>query len=185
MAQHYKAVLLDEKNESSSGECVRTWLETFNYDNGAKLTQHSRITNNFVTAVEGEISPNGSSHRCRLVWAGNYADPEPLGYNLYQAAIPIRLTTTCMPPGPTVYRFIVNHTKRQYLDKEKSAGIHPLPLLTAEGNGRGDGDYSGPRQEDVGIWARDLISAEETPPGADYTEFLCGFAEPGSSSSEY
>lgn len=38
--------------------------------------------------------------------------------------------------------------------------VHPLPLLTAEGNGRGGGDYheQNPDIELVGTWARDSIS---------------------------
>ena len=35
--------------------------------------------------------------------------------------------------------------------------VHPLPLLTAEGNGRGGGDYWGSNQRFVGTWARDFI----------------------------
>jgi hypothetical protein len=37
--------------------------------------------------------------------------------------------------------------------------IHPLPLLTCEGNGRGGGDYRG-ESDLVGRWSRDLISVE-------------------------
>jgi hypothetical protein len=39
--------------------------------------------------------------------------------------------------------------------------LHPLPLLTVEGNGRGGGDlHDAPPI--VGSWARDVISVEQS-----------------------
>jgi hypothetical protein len=77
----------------------------------------------------------------------------------------------------------VNHTKKVFVDKTKvpeSEGwrIHPLPLLTAEGNDRGGGDYRYNNEEEkevVGSWARDVISIEKENPTMttgtmDYTE---------------
>ena len=68
----------------------------------------------------------------------------------------------------TRFRFVVNHTKKQFVDKTKLAScggytIHPLPLLTCEGNGRGGGDYRGDSSL-VGSWARDVISVEVDAP---------------------
>jgi hypothetical protein len=64
--------------------------------------------------------------------------------------------------------YVINHTKKSFVDKTKVPNrdgwrIHPLPLLTCEGNGRGGGDY---RNDDkiVGSWARDLISVSSTKP---------------------
>lgn len=79
-------------------------------------------------------------------------------------------------------RFILNHDKHCYIDMveyEKNAPkddwdclIHPLPLLTAVGNGRGGGDFVGVNQEDVGIWAGDLIEVADSAPNgyADCTD---------------
>ncbi len=66
------------------------------------------------------------------------------------------------------YPFCVNHTKKQYVDKRTvpSTGddrLHPLPLLTCEGNERGNGDYFGSYRY-VGSWARDVISVEKEAP---------------------
>jgi hypothetical protein len=60
------------------------------------------------------------------------------------------------------YKYLVNYTKKEYctLPKYNPAKdeyvLNPLPLLTADGNGRGGGDY---RIEDarVGSWAYDSI----------------------------
>jgi hypothetical protein len=52
--------------------------------------------------------------------------------------------------------------------KEWPFAIHPLPLLTCEGNGRGGGDFY---KEDplVGKWARNRVTVSKTKPKG-YTE---------------
>jgi hypothetical protein len=74
------------------------------------------------------------------------------------------------------YHYIVNHTKKQYVDKRKQKLYHPLPLLTAEGNGRGGGDFKGKGEELIGTWARDVLSVEKVIPD-NYTELICEFQE--------
>lgn len=64
------------------------------------------------------------------------------------------------------YKYLINYDKGEFVDKSKVPGrdgwhIHPLPLLTCEGNGRGGGDYH--RGDTVlgkflvGRWSRDKI----------------------------
>ncbi len=65
--------------------------------------------------------------------------------------------------APLTAKYLVNHDKKQFVDKSKTPKdgdgwqIHPLPLLTCEGNGRGGGDFRGDSPL-VGLWARDKIS---------------------------
>ena len=68
--------------------------------------------------------------------------------------------------------YLVNHSKQEYInlhkylenqkkqyDNEWDLFIHPLPLLTAIGNGMGGGDYHEQMNyEMVGYWFYDLIS---------------------------
>ena len=58
------------------------------------------------------------------------------------------------------YKYLVNYTKKQYcvvpVFDSKKHQVHPLPLLTCSGNGRGGGDY-GLDDERVGSWAFDRI----------------------------
>ena len=60
-------------------------------------------------------------------------------------------------------KYLINHDKKQFVDKSKTPKdddgwqIHPLPLLTCEGNGRGGGDYRG-ESPLIGMWARNKIS---------------------------
>jgi len=161
MGQYYLTVILAEKSDK---EYVRTYLDPGMYNNGMKLVEHSYIGNNFMKVVENVIGPTGMFYKSRIVWAGDYADNEPDSEkNLY---------SMCEDKSPFVYSepivsytYIVNHTKKVYI--KKSGGIHPLPILTAEGNGRGGGDYTGPNMDIVGTWARDVISMENEAP--DYT----------------
>ena len=81
-------------------------------------------------------------------------------------------------------RFILNHDKKCYIDMEEYEKnsltctedddwhFHPIPLLTAVGNGRGGGDFSGIGEEDVGCWAGDLLEVRNSRPNGylDVTE---------------
>jgi hypothetical protein len=94
------------------------------------------------------------------------------------------------------YPYIVNHTRKEYVDKRKNSEckkrrggdessdeedyemmIHPLPLLVSETAGGGGGDYHGTNESDVGCWARDVITMESRHPGDEYKEFIVGFRE--------
>ena len=73
-------------------------------------------------------------------------------------------------------RFILNHDKKCYIDMEEYEKnnltctedydwhFHPIPLLTAVGNGRGGGDFHGIGEEDVGCWAGDLLEVRNAKP---------------------
>lgn len=175
MGQGYNAIILDE-----SGKIIRTWVNPHNYNNGYKLMEHSYIGNNFVSVVESLLCAEGMFYKCRLVWAGDYADEEADGNNLYSTALESesKQSVGLAKADMSAYRYIVNHTKKLYVDKnlEFSGNIHPLPLLTAEGNGRGGGDYSGASEDLVGTWARDVISLEKDLP-VGFKELECPFGE--------
>jgi hypothetical protein len=185
MGQYYIAVILGEKPDGGL-EFVRAWVNPHAYANGSKLMEHSYVGNPYVGAVEWLLSPLGYFWKSRLVWAGDYADPEVDGKTLYELAQDEheKKEMSPMPHNMEKYYFLVNHTKKQYVDKSKALTdrdglrIHPLPLLTAEGNGRGGGDYCGShaQAELVGSWARDVISVEKAAP-AGYEELVCEFSE--------
>ena len=73
-------------------------------------------------------------------------------------------------------RFILNHDKKCYIDmveyeknnltctEDDNWHFHPIPLLTAVGNGRGGGDFRGIGEEDVGYWAGDLLEVRNAKP---------------------
>lgn len=167
MGQYYFPIILDDQGR------ILVWMHAMRYQNGMKLLEHAYIGNSFVSTFEFGLSPESIYYKSRVVWAGDYADKELHSIqnlsqmcNEYNAIFPKVKNTD-------KYRFVVNHTKRQFVDKnrmkddENGYRLHPLPLLTVEGNGRGGGDYHG-NCEFIGTWARDVISVEEFAPDETY-----------------
>lgn len=160
MGQYYKPVNVEKKE----------FVYSHVYDAGLKLMEHSYIGNHFVEAVEQLLMPTGAWHKASIVWAGDYADHEAgAEENLYTLA-----ETELKPeskPRPLEFHYLVNYTKREVVDlntiekdeDEYGFRIHPLPLLTCEGNGRGGGDFHG-QDARIGTWARDSIGIEEGIP---------------------
>ena len=182
MGQGYLAIILAGEKDDGK-EIIRTWVNPHNLGNGYKLIEHSYIGNQFVEAVEYLISPLGMFYKSRVVWAGDYADEETCGKNLHSLAFDDNETKELIPKriDMSQYRYVINHTRKLYVDKNIESGkgynIHPLSLLTAEGNGRGGGDYSGSNEELVGTWSRDMLSIDKEIP-ADYKELVCDFGLP-------
>jgi hypothetical protein len=173
MGQYYKPVVLDKTKKKPIN-----WIYSHKYDNGLKLMEHSWLGNNFVGAVENLLIPGGEWYMMPIVWAGDYADTEKdKEYNIYSLCGDDNEINPTETKIGSEYRYIVNHTKKQFVDKTKvplsdvydngaekfEYRIHPLPLLTCEGNGRGGGDYGG-KEDIVGSWARDIISIEIEEP---------------------
>ena len=185
MGQYYKPMILGDLAHVRAKriEFIRLWLSAFEYGTGLKLTEHSYLKNKLVSAFEYLISPDGVFHMSRVVWAGDYADEEPeYTKNLYNMVEEEGVSETSKLQTPpvhdtTCYRYIVNHTKMMYVDKNASSDrIHPLPLLISEGNGRGGGDFRGNDEHLCGTWARDVISVEREKP-VGFTELICNFSE--------
>ena len=167
MGQYYIAVFLDNNNNIKG--CIRSWT----YDCGSKLGEHAYHKNPFVTAVELELGPGGRFHKSRVVWAGDYADNEPGSpYNLHAKCENMDDVPVSLFPQPSL-RFLVNHSKKLVVDMQLTPGrYHPLPLLTADGNGRGGGDVEA--MPFIGAWARDVLSLESDPP-KDFFKFAVCF----------
>ena len=185
MGQYYKPVSLDS-NES---------LCSHDYNSGLKLMEHSWVKNPFVNVVEKLIAEGGQWFGQSIVWAGDYADPEvdengkviteiyegkTYDQNLYGIIdndIKVEQTKFKM------FRYVINETKKQFVDKTKIPDndgwrIHPLPLLTCEGNGRGGGDYGYDDNNNViGTWARDVITVSTRKPKKEYTEIVFDLVE--------
>jgi hypothetical protein len=197
MGQYYRVVFLSDTKYKK--EIIRIWLFPRDYENGSKLTEHSYIGNKLVNAVEQLLSPSGMFYKSRIVWAGDYADTEEETrqnlYHMVDESKPFYVSPYVSPyvsqyvsqyvlPTNNNYKYFINHTKKEYVDKIKINDlmshdgliINPLPLLVSEGNGRGSGDYKGPDEEMCGRWSRDIISVEDNYPD-DYNEITPRFIE--------
>jgi hypothetical protein len=194
MGQYYKVIIL-----ADNMELIRIWICPSSYNNGVKLMEHSYLNNNFMNAMEYLISSNGMFYKSRIIWAGDYADSlEPKlvnedggDLNLYSLAE--QQYGKFMAPylnekfieNMDRYRYIINHTKKLYVDKQKCKKdyngfiIHPLSLLVSDNcNGNGGGDFRGTDEELCGTWTRDIISVEKTIDTLnDYNELECNFEE--------
>ena len=81
--------------------------------------------------------------------------------------------------APLTAKYLVNHDRKEFVDKSKTPKdndgwqMHPLPLLTCEGNGRGGGDYRG-ESDLIGIWARNIIGVvtKKSDIPKDYKEIM-------------
>lgn len=222
MGQYYHPVILKNDKKTIVG-----YVYTHDYACGLKLMEHSYIHNPVVNVVLNYLKENGGG---RVVWAGDYADAEPVkmpkeqakeiwrnmvannqtetsfaefwakspevfkrdengelaGDNLYtKAEKKPKLEASA---NDTEIRFLINTDKMQFVDLwdvpyVDGHRVHPLPLLTAEGNGRGGGDYTGLSMNLVGTWARDNITVAEhnwnmyDTLKAKYTEIKPNFAE--------
>lgn len=156
MGQYYYPVNLDEEE----------YLCSHDYFNGLKLMEHSYIGNDFVETVEQLLTSGNPWQKTRIVWAGDYMDNglfvDHYSKNLCKYAHDNFNKISPKFENLSIGRYLVNHTKKEFVDKNKlSIGeIHPLPLLTCSGNGRGGGDYCRSNSY-VGSWAGDEISIEK------------------------
>jgi hypothetical protein len=148
------------------------------FGNGLKLMEHSYIGNNFVAVVENLIAKGGHWYGDKIVWAGDYADPEEgTEENLYSICgenkIPVGLVSDVRNKKN---RYLINMDTKEFVDMKKvpvshtfedgeTLVIHPLPLLTCEGNGRGGGDFRGSDPKNlIGKWARCWVTIQKTKP---------------------
>ena len=156
-------------------------VEPHTFENGAKLMEHSWLKNKFVQAVEFLLLEGARWHKKPIVWAGDYADPEESTEETIYSMCGENGLKMLIDMAPQKYHYLVNYDKNEYVDKRKCPEkegwkIHPLPLLTAEGNGRGGGDYRGSNIEMVGAWARCRLGlVKEVPEG--FTEITPNFIE--------
>lgn len=160
MGQYYTPVILNAQYR------ILGSAYSHDYGNGLKLMEHSYVGNVFVNRIAHELLKTFK----RVVWAGDYADNEigkDVNLNTLADAKRQYPVLTFSHDVLAPYKYILNDSKRVAvlipdIDTHEYA-IHPLPLLTADGNGRGGGDYRGDNPH-VGTWARDLIKLSKTLP---------------------
>lgn len=157
---------------------------------GMKLMEHSWLKNKMMLCVERLLTPGGEWHKTPIVWAGDYADPVVENSNYFDLCnngIDGEHVTQKLIPKPLTakeareFRYIVNHTKKEFVDKRSVPSvdgwqIHPLSLLTSQGNGGGGGDFRDEKNKFVGKWATNIISVEKEAPQG-YKEIKPNFVE--------
>lgn len=201
MGQYYRPAVLKhtwKKNKKP----VKASLLCYDYDDGgwfigAKLMEHSYVGNPLVQDMEELLATKFKGYP--FVWVGDYADEVEINgenkdiyteanrfiYKDYEGNSEAKTYRYLelkreLKHEKHHYKYLFNKTKKQYcVIPEMVDGkhaIHPLPLLTADGNGRGGGDY---RLEDerVGSWAFDKIGATDNPQDFAGFDEISGFFE--------
>lgn len=185
MGQYYRPVVILDNGENNT---VST--NSWDFHNGAKLMEHSYVGNHFVAMGMYLISLCDKGDGVTFVWAGDYADNadgkednwygiarenEDNGVNEDTVIEAKELLASNGDGIVNPFKYIINHTTKQFVEvgefENNKWKLHPLPLLTADGNGRGMGDYSGKKNaKSVGAWAYSRISVgNEVPDG--YTKY--------------
>lgn len=156
MGQYYHTVFLEPDKKTPFA-----YAYAHKVGCGVKLMEHSYINNPLMNSVLNYMWENKDSQDFQIVWAGDYADPEQGNdRNLYDMCEELQEIPYDTKKSPV--RLIVNRDKMQYIDLWNCPDFvgwpaHPLALLTAEGNGRGGGDYDGTSINLVGAWSRDSL----------------------------
>lgn len=200
MGQYYKAIVLTDDFKENENTPIVAFATPWDYDNGAKLMEHSYVKNHLTLQMEHELAT--THYGKRFVWGGDYADENPLWkekedgeeweLNCYGKCDQMARTDKSLIIEPSDYdellaehehyKFIVNLDKKEFVripqHKDGKLTIHPLPLLCADGNNRGGGDYHEDNEgyENVGRWAFDHIGVTDKVP-EDFTEFVTNFKE--------
>ena len=187
MGQYFRGVILNSKLKNyPNRDKIDVWIKPYDYDNGAKLMEHSYIGNSYVSAFETLINKeDGLYAGSPIIWAGDYADNEPNTYkkekvNIYGLADNFKNLKKITPRH---YRYVINEDKKVFIDTEKikedkwGNKIHPLPLLCADGNGHGGGDFWGKNQRRVGSWKRNVVVVSDNRPDETYKEININFVE--------
>lgn len=191
MGQYYRIAMKDGDvicaNEREWGEAWGKRQKEF-----SKLLEHAFISNGLMDSVSKFIH----NHPVRIMWCGDYAGTDEVhgitggeieykGVWGEKSSPEVKWIT--FPDGTGFSyagKFLVNRTKSLFVSFDRvlvngfseweGLYIHPLPILTAVGNGRGNGDYCGDNAELAGTWAWDLVEvADSAPEGFKevYTDF--------------
>jgi len=191
MGQYYRPVILKHSWRNNK-KPVAASLLCYDYGwMGAKLMEHSYVGNNLVGDMVALLGTKFKGHP--FVWVGDYADGKKVCgknadiyteanhfiYNHYEGdddskSAAYKSLWKTKDWYRRDFKYLVNYDRKEYCripepDPDNYV-VHPLPLLTCSGNGRGGGDY---RISDkrVGKWAYNRIGATN-----DVNEFE-GFKE--------
>lgn len=181
MGQYYRGAVLEKTALKRNEVKVKFSLCPYQHNNGAKLMEHSYVGNYYVEAYEKELSSRYYGYP--FVWVGDYADDKFDKFNVYELAYnkvtEVDMTTLCRADRKD-WKYLINFDKKMFVripEMSENWDIHPLPLLCADGNQRGGGDYYGANEEIVGSWAYDRIGIGNEIPKGIITELVVTFKE--------
>jgi len=149
------------------------------------------ITEREIKLLADEESEYWNAEKLRKEGVNLYSLADTIGKLIHDERVENKYEHDYKGVAPLTAKYLVNHDKKQFVNKTKVPKdgdgwkIHPLPLLTCEGNGRGGGDFyinTEKKQGNVkliGTWARDTISVVSTKAEIpkEYTELVFDLVE--------
>lgn len=180
MGQYWKAVIAN--NEGTNRRIFGTPSRR------PKLREHAFFGDSYVESICSMLYNGG-----RICWIGDHVSDDDIVKVIDNLSYKDIWENESLTLPDTNFRsegkFLVNHSKREYLDLTEYVEacrcltdnvyiFHPLPLLTALGNGKGLGDYPeiGIDYEYIGKWAWDIISVDDPRPAPIYQKMDYLFA---------
>jgi len=121
------------------------------------------ITEREIKILADEESEYWNTEKLRKNGVNLYSLADTIGKLIHDERVENKYEHDYKGVAPLKAKYLVNHDKQEFVDKTKVPKdkegwqIHPLPLLTCEGNGRGGGDFRGENKL-IGVWARNRIS---------------------------
>lgn len=193
MGQYYRAIVLKPayKRCKNTENAIVATLSSYNYDNGAKLMEHSYVHNEFVEAAMKLLA--GKGYGLPFVWCGDYYEDFKLDHcelgNLYSHSSDwldrhARHLDKVIKATPFEdWNYIINFDKMLYVKvphfNPSKLTIHPLPILCCAGNGMGSGDYfldeDDPNFDLIGSWAFDRIGVSKHRPAPKFKSLKVKF----------
>lgn len=177
MGQYYKPTIQAIKYEDNRKQVRKLFvIDPYDLNYGIKLCEHTHRNSEVVRLVTNLIYElNKQGWATQLVWLGDYANPsfgeEPnlygsLKYTNIQFRKENGVIVSAMVDGfdgvidmTKTHNYLVNHDRNEYINTAENVGVYSqLALLTADGNGKGGGDYWGASWRDVGLWRYHKIS---------------------------
>ena len=187
----------------------------YEHDNGAKLMEHSYVNNWYVKEYENKLANECFGNRFVWVGDYADSDLFSLAHDFIETKTiniaeeqgyyivanhfendygdikeydDFKSVTDYDVLVSTTYEYIINFTKKMFIRIPKRGEcltIHPLPLLCADGNGRGGGDYYGSNMELIGSWAYDKIGVANEIPDDITDELVVTFQEYCDNGNDY
>jgi hypothetical protein len=146
------------------------------------------ITNKEIKALSREDSEYWNAERIKKEGVNLYSLSELVGKITHDETIPkdkSKYDYKYKKIAPLQAKYLINYDKKEFVNKTKvpkdSDGwqIHPLPLLTCEGNGRGGGDFRRDEVKLIGCWSRDKIgvATKKSEVPKDFKEIIFDLTE--------
>lgn len=149
------------------------------------------ITAREIKLLADEESEYWSAKKLKADGVNLYSLADTIGRITHTESVKSKYEHDYKEVAPLTAKYLVNLDKKQFVNKTKTPKdgdgwkIHPLPLLTCEGNGRGGGDFHINTEKNqgnvelIGTWARDRISVVSTKAEIpkDFTELVFDLVE--------